>query len=147
MNDVNRPPCIAIVDDEKDLVDVYLRLFRLKKINVCFVAANGLEAVELYRKAPVKPDIVIMDNRMPVMNGIDAMKVIETIDGSAKFIFLTADIGVRDEAICLGALFIKKPASLNELLKAIETLSGKPGSLPSGGCGSSGGHVRKASWL
>jgi DNA-binding NtrC family response regulator len=113
---------LAIVDDEKDLVDVYLRLFRMKHMDVCFVAGNGAEAVELYRKSAVRPDIVIMDNRMPLMNGIDAMKVIMTMGSPVKFIFLSADNSLRDDVTRMGAVFLKKPASLRQLLHAIDSL-------------------------
>jgi two-component system chemotaxis response regulator CheY len=123
MSEARLSPSIAIVDDEKDLVDVYSRLFRLKKMTVCFVAGNGVEAVDSYRQSQVKPDIVIMDNRMPLMNGLDAMKAIIAIDCKVKFIFLSADASVREQAIDMGAVFLKKPASLQELMRTIESLS------------------------
>jgi two-component system, chemotaxis family, chemotaxis protein CheY len=136
MSEARLSPSIAIVDDEKDLVDVYTRLFRLKKMTVCFVASNGAEAVDSYRQSRVKPDIVIMDNRMPLMNGLDAMKAIIAIDCRVKFIFLSADASVREQATDLGAVFLKKPASLQELMRTIESLSRRhDGPKPCGGGG------------
>ena len=76
----------------------------------------------LYRKSAVRPDIVIMDYRMPLMNGIDAMRVIMAMGGPVKFIFLSADASVRDEVTRMGAIFLKKPASLRELMQAIDSL-------------------------
>jgi len=135
---------LAIVDDEKDLVDVYLRLFRMKHLDVCFVAGNGVEAVELFRRAAARPDIMIMDNRMPLMNGIDAMKAIVAMGAPVKFIFLSADAGARDEATRMGAVFLKKPASLGELLQAIETLSARDaGERSHGGSPAGGGFTRR----
>jgi two-component system chemotaxis response regulator CheY len=125
MSKARLSPSIAIVDDEKDLVDVYTRLFRLKKITICFVAGNGVEAVNSYRQSQVKPDIIIMDNRMPLMNGLDAMKAIIAMDCDAKFIFLSADASVREEATGMGAVFLKKPASLQELMKTIDSLNSR----------------------
>jgi len=136
MSETRLSPSIAIVDDEKDLVDVYTRLFLLKKITVCFVAGNGVEAVDSYRQSRVKPDIVIMDNRMPLMNGLDAMKAIIAIDCKVKFIFLSADASVREQATDMGAVFLKKPASLQELMRTIESLSNRHDSpRPCGGGG------------
>ncbi|MGA9138702.1 MAG: response regulator [Methanocella sp.] len=125
MSEAKISPSIAIVDDEKDLVDVYARLFRQKKMTVCFVAGNGVEAVDSYRRSALKPDIVIMDNRMPLMNGLDAMRAIIAMDSGAKFIFLSADASIREEVTCMGAVFLKKPASLKELIRNIESLSRK----------------------
>ena len=113
---------LAIVDDEKDLIDVYLRLFRMKHMDVCFVARNGADAVDLYRSSSVRPDIVIMDNRMPLMNGIDAMKSILAMGRPVKFVFLSADTSVRDEVTRMGAIFLKKPTSLRQLMQAIDSL-------------------------
>jgi DNA-binding response OmpR family regulator len=141
MSEVRFPTKLAIVDDEKDLVDVYLRLFRMKRLDVCFVAGNGVEAVELYRMSAVRPDIVIMDNRMPLMNGIDAMKAILAMGSPVKFIFLSADTSVRDEVSRLGAVFLKKPASLGELMRTIESLTALPADRRSYGGGAAGGSV------
>jgi DNA-binding response OmpR family regulator len=142
------PTKLAIVDDEKDLVDVYLRLFRMKHMDVCFVAGNGAEAVDLYRTSAVRPDIVIMDNRMPLMNGIDAMKAILATGCPVKFVFLSADASVRDEVTGMGAIFLKKPASLRQLLQAIDTLASQSGEKrTNGGCAAGDGFSRKAAGL
>jgi CheY-like chemotaxis protein len=138
MSEARVPTKLAIVDDEKDLVDVYLRLFRMKHMSVCFVAGNGAEAVDLYRKSAVRPDIVIMDNRMPLMNGIDAMKAILSLGCPVRFVFLSADASVRDEVTRMGAIFLKKPASLRQLLQAIDTLAGQPGDTRTKGGGAPG---------
>jgi two-component system chemotaxis response regulator CheY len=138
MREARVPVKLAIVDDEKDLVDVYLRLFRMKHMDVCFVAGNGAEAVDLYRNSVVRPDIMIMDNRMPLMNGIDAMKSILALGCPVKFIFLSADASVRDEAIGMGAIFLKKPASLRQLMQAIDSLAGQPAGRRTNGGGSPG---------
>ena len=140
-------PNIAIVDDENDLVDVYTRLFRLKKMNVCFTASNGQEAVELYRNASVKPHIIIMDNRMPVMNGVDAMRAIMAIDNNTCFIFMSADASVRDEVAGMGAMFLKKPVSLRVLMKAIESLSSGHDNHRSSGSGPFDGPAHRAALI
>jgi DNA-binding response OmpR family regulator len=128
---------LAIVDDEKDLVDVYLRLFRAKHLDVSFVAGNGTEAVELYRQCTARPDIVIMDNRMPLMNGVEAMRRIQDIGSPVRFIFLSADATVQQEVTEMGAVFLKKPASIRVLMQVIETMTARQGGQPL--CGGSPG--------
>ena len=128
MNECNAP-CrvgIAIVEDEKELVNVYERLFNKRGIIVCFVAYDGIEAVKKFIECTPKPHVVLMDYRLPVMNGIEATREILKIDPEAKIVFLSADINVKDTAMAAGAFtFLKKPASINEITKAVENAIGK----------------------
>jgi len=65
-----------------------------------------------------------------------------------KFIFLSADAGARDEATRMGAIFLKKPASLGELLQAIEALATRDGNGRSCGSGPAGdGFTRRTTSL
>ncbi len=58
---------------------------------------------------------------MPQMTGLEAMKRILDIDPCARFIVLSADEVVRDEAMETGArAFVKKPASLAEICRTLE---------------------------
>jgi two-component system chemotaxis response regulator CheY len=111
---------IAIVEDEKDLVDIYERVFARNKIYVCFVAYNGFEAIKKFIECIPKPRVVLMDHRLPGMTGIEVTREILKIDPDAKVIFLSADNDVKNEALRAGAVsFLKKPASIKEILKAI----------------------------
>lgn len=56
-------------------------------IEVCGIAANGEEAVALAEST--RPDVVLMDIRMPVMNGVVATKKIKELDENIKIIVLT----------------------------------------------------------
>ncbi len=76
---------IMIVEDDKDIVEVYKLL--LKNNFEIVVAKNGKEAVEMYES--VKPDLIIMDIEMPVMNGIEATKKILEKDPNAVVIGIT----------------------------------------------------------
>ena len=116
---------IAIAEDEKALVDAYRKVFKTRGIEVCFVAFDGTEAVKKYLECTPKPHAIIMDYRMPIMNGIEATKTIIRIDPDAKVIFLSADIDIKSEAIGAGAMiFIKKPASITEILAAVRKVLG-----------------------
>src|SRR6185436_2013482 len=56
-------------------------------LHVIAEAANGLEAVEAFRTH--RPDITLIDLRMPVMEGVEAVRHIREIDPNAKVIVLT----------------------------------------------------------
>ncbi len=117
---------LAIVEDEKDLVKVYEMIFQKKGILVCFVAYDGLEAVRKFIECTPKPHVMLMDYRLPVMNGVEATKEILKIDPDTRIIFLSADAGARDEAMRAGAFaFLKKPAGIKEIVGAAEEAFGE----------------------
>lgn len=120
---MKKPPCragIAIVEDEKDLVKVYIRLFERRGIYVCFVAYNGADAILRFIETTPKPHIVLMDYRMPIKDGIEVTREILKIDPETRIIFLSADVAVKEEALKAGAkIFLKKPASIKDIDKAI----------------------------
>jgi two-component system chemotaxis response regulator CheY len=114
---------IAIVEDEKDLVNVYERILQKRGIPICFIAYDGNEAILKFIASTPKPHIVIMDYRLPTLNGIEVTKKILEIDPETKIIFLSADVSVREEALQIGVfIYIAKPASLKEITDAIESI-------------------------
>lgn len=83
-------------------------------------AATGREAVELWRKR--RPDVVLLDLRMPVLDGVQAMEEIRSMDGSARIIVLTTFDTDTDiaRAITAGAKgYLLKDAQREELLDCI----------------------------
>ena len=86
-------------------------------------ANNGKEAVDLYKSQIHKPDIILMDHRMPIKNGIEASKEILEIDKKTKIIFLSADSTVERDAISLGVKkFVKKPFLTKHLIREIASV-------------------------
>jgi len=82
---------------------------------------NGKDAVENYRNHSEKPKVIIMDHRMPVMNGIDAMIEIFKIDKTTKIIFASADTSMKELSISKGATaFLSKPFKIEELMDLIK---------------------------
>jgi DNA-binding NtrC family response regulator len=115
---------VAIVDDETDLVDLFSKMLQLKGISVCFTAYEGHEAVKQYREHNPRPAIVLMDYRLPTINGIETMRQMLNEDGETKFIFISADSSVKDDALKNGAsLFLAKPVSMKEVIDAVEKVA------------------------
>jgi DNA-binding NtrC family response regulator len=118
--------CTAIVEDEPALVQIYEKAFARKGIEVCFVAEDGLEAVEKFNRCEVKPCVVLMDNRLPQMNGIEVAKEMLRLQPDTRIIFLSGDADARDEAMRAGAfLFLKKPTSLRDIMGSIQNAMSK----------------------
>ena len=117
---------IMIVDDEEMLHELYGRLMELKGYQVTASAFNGEEAVSMYRDMEQRPDLVLMDHRMPVKNGLDAMREIVEMDANAQVIFLTADAAVAESALAEGAAdVLLKPFRLELLNKTMEDVAAR----------------------
>ncbi|NVM53974.1 MAG: response regulator [Candidatus Helarchaeota archaeon] len=117
-------PTIFLVDDNYSLLLLYQKLFTLKGYNVIGAARNGIEAITMFKKFTVKPDVIIMDYRMPIKNGIEATKEILQINKHSKIIFASADERIENEALSIGASAFKlKPFNIDNLIGKInETL-------------------------
>jgi len=83
-------------------------------------------AITEFKKFNLKPDIIIMDHRMPKKNGIEATIEILKINKEMKIIFTTGDDEIRNQAIDLGVKsVILKPFSITKLLEQIELIMNK----------------------
>ncbi|MFW9831798.1 MAG: response regulator [Candidatus Thorarchaeota archaeon] len=111
---------IFIIDDDENLQRVYRSFFSMKGFQVIASALNGAQAVEIFLNANPKPDILLMDYRMPIKDGVTATKEIKQIDPTSKIIFLSADETAREMALKAGAAsFLIKPVRFGHLLNTI----------------------------
>lgn len=112
---------VMIVDDDVNLQKGLAMVLSIGGHTIVGQAYNGVEAVEMFSHMNPKPDIILMDYRMPVMNGASATKSIIGLDPNSKILFISADYTVAAEVIELGALeFLTKPIRSKELLDIIE---------------------------
>ena len=116
---------ILIVDDLSFMRDAIRSILERSGSNIIGEAENGREAFNIYRNE--KPDIVLMDITMPVMDGLESLRVIRKYDPSAKVIMCSA-IGQQKyliRAIQLGARdFILKPFQPERIMSAIQKAAG-----------------------
>ncbi|MHA1247510.1 MAG: response regulator [Candidatus Thorarchaeota archaeon] len=112
---------IFIVDDEVILHKLYKDVFAIKGHQVVADAYDGEEAVKKYAELDPKPDVIILDHRMPNKDGLDAMKDILQINPKAKIVFISADANVKDQALQQGATsFGLKPVTIRHMLELVE---------------------------
>lgn len=116
------PTRILIVDDEKDFVEMLsLRLEESgEKVSVAY---DGQECLDALEKNASKIDVVILDIRMPGMEGIDVLREIKKRFPLIEVIMLTGH-GTTESAVAgmkLGAFdYLLKPADFEDLSKKLE---------------------------
>jgi len=111
---------ILIVDDEDKFRSIVKEILTDQAFNVSD-ASNGLIAVEIFKNSPI--DAVLLDLRMPHMDGIETMRELRKINPHIPVIILTAfgDIPAAVEAVKLGAYdFITKPPEFDKLIATIK---------------------------
>ena len=117
MDDNNK---VLVVDDESNVCRLLFEVVR-KAGYQPFTAKNGLEAVAQARI--LKPAVIIMDIKMPVMDGMEAFEIIHREDSSIAIILMTAH-GTMDtvvEAMRRGAFdYLVKPSNVNQVRIVLE---------------------------
>ncbi len=112
---------ILIVEDDE--ISHILLSKRLQKINADLIHANnGMEAIEACKKNP-DIDLILMDIRMPVMNGHEATRIIREFNKEVIIIAQTAFALAGDREIAIEAGcndYLTKPIDKAELLALIE---------------------------
>ena len=113
-------PTALIADDEPLLADQLQRkLARLwPELEVCAIASNGRAAVDA--AADHRPDVCFLDIRMPVLNGIEAARL---IGGESRVVFVTAYDEYAVDAFERGAVdYLLKPVSEDRLSATVARL-------------------------
>lgn len=64
---------VCIIDDDDDIREIYLTKFNMEGFDVS-VASNGKEGLQMIRE--IRPDIVLLDIEMPVMNGLEVLEAL-----------------------------------------------------------------------
>ena len=121
-----RRPCILLVDDDRDIVRALSIRLRAAGYDIA-TAHDGLAGVVAAESK--QPDAIVLDIRMPGMDGLNALARLRAQDSTRHIpaLILTANVDetVRSKAFDLGTrYFLEKPCDPNELLKAIHAAIG-----------------------
>lgn len=106
---------ILVVDDDDGVRETMSDVLNVIGYDVDS-ASNGNEAVNMERSK--HHDIILMDVRMPIMNGIDACKEIKKFDTTSRVVFITAyaNNGDRQEMERIGCKMMEKPVNMTDLV-------------------------------
>lgn len=117
---------ILLADDQFLFAETLSTLLNnyAKDIIVLGIAENGLQAVSMAREN--KPDIILMDVRMPKMDGVEAVRIIKNESPEIKIIMLSTyreDVLVRSSLMAGASGYLLKDVSPTELITAIRALN------------------------
>jgi DNA-binding NtrC family response regulator len=111
---------VLFVDDEVDFLDTLLKRMRKRRVNVSGVK-SGEDALE-WLSGNIA-DVVVLDVRMPGMDGIETLRAIKKLDPLVEIIMLTghANLEVARKGMELGAFdYLMKPIDIDELLYKVQ---------------------------
>lgn len=114
---------ILIVDDDNSLSASLIEVLNMEGFDAVDRADNGLAGLEKYKK--MRPDLVIMDMDMPVMNGYESSQKIKELDPNANILVLTGtpDSTYAKKTIEEGyaSILLRKPVTWRSLRQTIES--------------------------
>lgn len=111
---------ILIVDDQLG-IRLLLKEILQKEGYSTFQAANGYQAIEITKKE--NPDLVLLDMRLPEMNGIEILQELKKISPDIRVIIMTAygEQELIDTAKNIGILdYITKPFEIEEIRRIVK---------------------------
>lgn len=109
-----------IVDDEEEFLNVMIKRLRKRELSISGVQ-SGEEALTYLENEPV--DIVLLDVKMPGMDGIQTLRTIKDHYPGVEVILLTghASLEAAVEGLDLGAFdYMMKPVSIDDIIYKIE---------------------------
>ena len=110
---------VLIVDDEDDFRETIVKRLNARKIQA-EGAASGIKALQVLEGKDF--DVIVLDVKMPDMDGIETLRHIKKLKPEIEVIMLTGHASVEFglKGMQLGAFdYVMKPAPLNELLDTI----------------------------
>ena len=111
---------VLVVDDEVDFVNTLVKRLNMRHVNA-YGATNGPEALRLIDQKPM--DVVVLDVKMPGMDGIEVLREIKSRHPLVEVIMLTghARLEVAIEGLEAGAFdYLMKPINMDELLYKLQ---------------------------
>jgi CheY-like chemotaxis protein len=113
---------VFVVEDDRDIRESVVEVLEDEGYLVS-AASDGREGLLLLRRATPKPDLILLDLMMPIMNGFQFREEQRKDPELAAIpvVVITADVNARAKAESLGAAgFVQKPVKIQPLLDIIE---------------------------
>lgn len=115
---------VLMIDDERDIVQFFAQTFNNFKHIEFFTALRAAQGIEIAKTE--KPQVILLDLRMPEMNGEEALEELRALLPETKFIIMTGwengETQKRLEATPQVAAFYSKPIDLEKVVTKVMNL-------------------------
>ena len=120
------PRSVLIVDDDADIRETMQLVLEDEGYHVA-MAADGVQALRML-DGGLRPDVILLDLMMPVMNGwqFREAQLKRPALASIPVIVISADSNLRDKVEPFGHDYLAKPLDIDELLAMIERVTPSP---------------------
>ncbi len=111
---------VLLVDDEKEFVTTLAERMQIRGLDP-EVAFSGEQALKILERS--LPDVIVLDLKMPGINGLEVLRKVKKSHPQIQVIILTGHGSDRDEAAArrLGAFdHLQKPVDINDLVRVME---------------------------
>lgn len=116
--DAGRAVRVLLVEDAAHLRYALRQVLEADEWIVVGEAGNGLHGRQL--AAQLRPDVIVVDNEMPIQTGLEALPELRRLCPAAVIVMWTSTQGLADEATALGAdSLVDKARPLEELTDAL----------------------------
>jgi DNA-binding NarL/FixJ family response regulator len=118
------PHTILIVDDSPDVCSI-VKTFLQRDVNftICGEAGSGLEAIK--KAEELRPDLILLDLKMPGMNGIEVATILKRVVPKAQIVLFSAytdALGGKALASAAGIDLIVQKGSLADMMMSLKSL-------------------------
>lgn len=112
---------VLIVEDDVDTLEFFKMLFSSAGHSIWGACTTGENALSLCESAEILPDVVLLDYRLPGIDGIEVAERLLAMDPSMEIVFCSADDSARKFADAIGVRrFKKKPVENANLLRNVD---------------------------
>lgn len=121
--------CVLVIDDEAPVREAVYDILSSVGLRV-LAAEDGQTGIKMYRRHRAEIDLVLLDMRMPGMNGEETFKALKGIDPAVKVVLSSGYNEAETMSRFVGegvTSFLQKPYNLETLLRTVESLVGEGG--------------------
>jgi FixJ family two-component response regulator len=126
-NNAERPRRILVVDDDADVISTFKMILEMNGFEV---DAYTSPTLALSNFKPNSYGLLLLDIRMPIMNGFELFRKMKSIDSRVEVCFITAFEDYREEfkesfpMLDEAKYFIRKPKAIQDLVNHVATILG-----------------------